>query len=81
MIDIYSIRESEGEKIIQKNEETDKDGDCGERRKYKIMFRGLVGRRGRPGEPTHARYTVKATRMRSVAGSTWEASRQLRGKN
>jgi len=47
MIDIYSIRESEGEKIIQKNEETDKDGDCGERRKYKIIEARLKRRHHR----------------------------------
>jgi len=39
--DKYSIRESEGEKIVQKDEETDKDGKTAEREENtKRMFRG-----------------------------------------
>jgi hypothetical protein len=42
--DKYSIRESEGEKIVQKDEETDKDGRLRKEKKIQIHFqRGSDG--------------------------------------
>jgi len=44
--DKYSIRESEGEKIVQKDEETDKDGKTAEREEN-TAFKAMLAKRVR----------------------------------